>query len=130
MCLQINLAGDIHKNYIYDNVCDCRYKLDMPGPELWEAATGNDVAGVRRCLARGDEVDGRGGSNNSTPLMEATRRTDPTVLLMLLCDGANLEARDADSETALFLAAINDNVNCARVLTSLGADVNSMNRLW
>lgn len=93
-------------------------------PELWEAACGNDVAGVRQCLARGDEVDGR-GLYNSTPLMWAAWHKDLTLLLLLLHHGADMEARDQDGQTALHHAARDDRVNCVRVLTALGADINA-----
>ena len=97
-------------------------------PELWEAACGNDVARVRRCLARGDEVDGRDGEYNMTPLMWAAIHKDPTVLLLLLHHGADMEACDVSGQTALHWAAWDDNVNCVRVLTALGADINACDK--
>ena len=96
--------------------------------ELWEAVWKNDVACVRRCLARGDEVDGRGGVNNMTPLMWAAQHKDPTVLLLLLHHGADMEACDDIGETALYQAARHDRVNCVRVLTALGADINAYDK--
>ena len=99
-------------------------------PDLWEAVEKNDVADVRRCLARGDEVDVRGGFSNSTPLIEAAIHTDPTVLLLLLCHGADLEARGDSGQTALHHAALRGSARCARVLTSLGADINPVTHIF
>ena len=102
--------------------------MSVSGPELWEAACANNVAFVRRCLARGDEVDGRGGWVNSTPLMWAAKHKDLTVLLLLLHHGADMEARDERGWTALHWAALHDRVNCVRVLTALGVDINACDR--
>lgn len=84
----------------------------MPNPELWEAALDNDAAGVRRCLDRGDEVDGKGSLFNMTPLIAAARHKDPTMLK---------EARDDLGRTPLDWARMRDSVDCVRVLTEHGA---------
>ena len=99
---------------------------DMSRPELWQAANGNDVAGVRRCLTRGDEVDDRGGQYNTTALIYAATRKDPTALLLLLHHGADMGACDDRGLTALHFAAEYGSVNCIRVLTALGVQVNAV----
>lgn len=96
--------------------------------ELWDAVYDVDVADVRRCLDRGDNVDCRGGDNDSTALMKAARIADPTLLLLLLHHGADLTARDARDQTALHWAALDGSDDSARVLIALGADVNAADK--
>ena len=98
----------------------------MDDPELYEAACEDDVVGVRRFLTRGDEVDGRERKYNNTPLMMAAQHTDPTVLLLLLHHGADMQAGDKGGTTALHQAAWHDRGDCVRVLTALGTSLNAV----
>lgn len=92
--------------------------------ELKNAASCNNIAKVRECLARGYDVDGiRPGS---TPLMEATRpECNIAIMLMLLHHGAELEASDTHQWTALHRAAGRGSVNAVWVLISQGGDINA-----
>lgn len=87
------------------------------------------ITGIRLLLAHGANAQiraTRGNAKAKTPLHAAARSGNDACLSLLLEHGAQLEARDAEGLTPLFLAAgFNDGNNCLTLLLEHGADINA-----
>ena len=64
-----------------------------------------------------------------TPLMEAAVLGDLVKLRQLICEGAEIEARDSDGDTALVYAVINGKDAAVSSLLSSGADIKALSVL-
>lgn len=62
------------------------------------------------------------GSNNRTPLLEATYRNKPEHIHVLIELNANLDAQAASHNTSLCIGASNGFDECVRILLDAGAD--------
>ena len=58
-----------------------------------------------------------------TPLMDAILADDLTEVERLIAEGANLEEKDSDGDTALYCAVISDKEESAAALVAAGADI-------
>jgi ankyrin repeat protein len=70
----------------------------------------------------------RVGGNATSPLHEAAFRSTLEMVKILVYSGADINARDADGETALHKAARSDNTHVVWGLMELGADVSVKNK--
>jgi ankyrin repeat protein len=71
-------------------------------------------------------ADPNGPDSAGGALMNAVRHLpEPAVLSLLIAHGAELEAGDGDSNTALNYAARDDRLDLARILLEAGADPNA-----
>ena len=68
------------------------------------------------------------GLNNRPVLLAYVWRDDKARVEKLLARGANVNAQDADGDTALHGAAQSGNVEIARILLDKGANLNAKNR--
>lgn len=77
-------------------------------------------------LGAGANPDGVGGEGRP-PIVAVMERLDGWadrggLLELLLESGAEVDAADVDGRTALFVAAVDEDARCARLLASRGAD--------
>lgn len=82
-----------------------------------------DLAGVRRRLEKGDNVNERRSFNN-TPLIEAARYNVVNILELLITYGADLELTNSNDLTALHAAIDEKRSATAIVLAQHGASAN------
>ena len=71
-----------------------------PSKELHKSVKKGDVEGVRKALGDGAEVDAV--QNHRTPLMQAAYYSRPTMVRLLLQQGAS-DYRDGNQELALHM---------------------------
>jgi rhodanese-related sulfurtransferase len=65
--------------------------------------------------------------NATTPLMKASHQGDCDVVRMLIAAGAALDSRNADGNTALWLACVGSHLDVIDVLTQFGIDLDNRN---
>lgn len=97
--------------------------------ELHFAAYCGDAEGVLAALTQGLDVDGQ-DDNGYTALhwnadMGCTPGDREAIVTILLDHGAEIEARDAQGRTPLFVAASSGSAQIVRALVLAGADVNA-----
>jgi uncharacterized protein len=92
---------------------------------LNQAAIDGDVPMVRRLIAGGADVNGR-GSGGWTPLMSAANNAHVEVAKVLLAKGADVNAACDNGHTALM--SIAEGVGIGEVLLAAGANVNAQRR--
>lgn len=94
---------------------------------LFDAAAANDVDGVREALAKGANIEARGGGGR-TPLVTATKANAVAAASALIEAGADVNAKD-DMQDSAFLYAGAEGLDEILALTlTHGADVRSLNR--
>jgi hypothetical protein len=82
-----------------------------------------DLAALQGRLSSGANPNEIGDSEGSTPLMEAARNGDLTILKALISAGADINARNTAGRSVVALAAAYGNDKCVMALLSQGADV-------
>ena len=90
---------------------------------LDQAAYRGDLAGVRRLLRQGVDVDSREGDNHKTPLMCAASSGKVEVIQELLRHHAAVNATSVRGDTALISASLNGHTDIVKMLIDAGADV-------
>lgn len=91
---------------------------------LHDAAASGNVRIAQYVLLKTGNVDAKGGKQNSTPLIIASRRGYYEIVKLLLDNGANINLKNDLGVTALMSAARGDNVETIKLLLSHGAKVN------
>ena len=89
-----------------------------------DAAGKGDVSSVQVLLARGANINGRGGYRNGTALMQAAVSGSDEVVKLLLAKGADPNVRDNMGVTALIYAAARPDESIVKLLLDGGADAN------
>lgn len=91
------------------------------------AATGGNVAAADALLALPEVIRGlndhRTYGNGFTPLMAAVAANQPAIVEKIVSVGGNVNQTDSSNRNSLFIAVENGNVETARLLIRLGADV-------
>jgi ankyrin repeat protein len=112
----INTVRLLIEHHANVNECD-DYTMDSP---LYQAASDGQLEIVELLLTNGAEVD-RG--SECTPFMIACSWEHFNVAKRLLDAGANIDYRDSDGRTSLFLAKIRDKQNIIDFLIDNGASM-------
>jgi len=82
----------------------------------WLAAHGFPPDGVNAVIA-----------NGTTPLMKASHQGEGGIVRRLLAAGAQLDARNADGNNALWLACVGGHLDVIDILVELGIDIDNRN---
>ncbi|KAJ1482796.1 ankyrin repeat-containing domain protein, partial [Baffinella frigidus] len=92
-------------------------------PALWRASLNGHTEEVRRLLAEGADIEGKGGEDECTPLLAAAQTGNDELVLLLLEKGANVSARDNNGWNSLLHAAHIGREGAVRALLNYGAVV-------
>ncbi len=95
---------------------------------IWNAAKNGDLAGVKKHLGKGLEVDARDPSGG-TPLAIAALLGREKVVDYLITKGANVNHRNGEKQTPLHGSAFLGQVRVVELLIENGADVNARNNM-
>lgn len=95
---------------------------------LWDAARLGDLSAIRRHLAAGVDVNAREPTGGTPPLSMAALGGQPQAVLLLLQEGAKVNASNFDGDTALHGAAFLGRLGVVRVLLGNKADVRLKNK--
>ncbi|KAJ1482806.1 ankyrin repeat-containing domain protein, partial [Baffinella frigidus] len=90
-------------------------------PALWTASADGRVEDVRRLLAEGADIEGRGGPQQCTPLCAAAEGGHRVVSLILLFSAAEVSAKDIGGGTAMHYAASKGHAAVVLLLLEHGA---------
>lgn len=90
----------------------------------WQNDYGDNTATARLLLDRGANVDSR-SIKGYTPLHEAVRASNGTLLELLVSRGADIDAATNEGSRPLHSAALADDVPMIRLLLRLGASINA-----
>lgn len=101
---------------------------DKNTPLYW-AISGRHNDAVLALVAGGADVNLRCGYTNTTLPCTAIRKGGVDILRILIKHGADVDARDIDSDTALHVAAAHDEEEAITVLIEAGADIEARGRL-
>lgn len=106
---------------------ESRARTQHANGELFQAIECNDRNRVSTWLARGADPNARRGSRMETPLLVAVefKHGDPRIAELLLDQGANVHARDADGKTPLHYAASRGNGASLVLLLDRRAEIDS-----
>jgi thiosulfate/3-mercaptopyruvate sulfurtransferase len=66
-------------------------------------------------------------SNGTTPLMKASHQGNIATVRMLLAAGAQIDARNADGNNALWLACVGNHLDAVEALVDAGIDIDNRN---
>lgn len=92
---------------------------------LYKEVSRGNLAGVKKCLKNGEDIDFNCGDEmRKTPLIVTAERQDFDVVQELLNGHCNVNAQDMYEWTALHYSAMHGDVPIARSLLTSGAQVN------
>lgn len=103
----------------------CKDPAREASEKLLEATHVDDV---RELLIQGADVNYMDGKGR-TPLKNAVKYNEKSIVTLLLQSGANANAQGADGSTALHDAATEGHVELVEILLGNGADINTANKL-
>ena len=95
--------------------------------DLTKAAAAGDVAGVRRLLSEGSEIDARDGLGR-TAVTAAAMNQHVEVVAALVAAGADVDIQDDDRNNPLSVAGENGNVALLREVLRGDPDLGATNR--
>ena len=101
--------------------------LKPKGDSIWSAAAEGNLNAVKKYLAKGIDINAKGGSLKSTVLLSATLYDQVEMVEFLIQNGADVNAKSEDGTTALHAAAFLGQYKVAKLLIQNGADVNARN---
>ncbi len=98
---------------------------------LFEAITSQDLNFLRQYLLQGGDPNVR-NENGSTPLHEAVYEGGPEMVSLLLEHQADVHLIDDYGNNAMHVAAMRGNLDEAKLLAALGAEIDAVNekRTW
>ncbi|KAG9408446.1 hypothetical protein AC1031_021685 [Aphanomyces cochlioides] len=94
--------------------------------QLYEAAVGDDLAGVLSQLSLGASVNSQNRENRTTPLHVSSAAGHLTIVKELLDHGAVVNATDNVGQTPLHMAAQNGHAHVVKELLAHGALVDAV----
>lgn len=97
-------------------------------PTLHESATGGNLAGVKRHLEKGADIDARDKNGGSTPLICAARAGHVDIIKFLVARGADGNKHSWHGNNPLMWAVFNNQSNMVKLLVSNGVDIEATNR--
>ncbi|TAH12578.1 MAG: ankyrin repeat domain-containing protein [Curvibacter sp.] len=100
-------------------------------PALVEAAARGQWGKVLVLLDGGEPIESRADtarSRNATPVLAATQGNHVEVVRLLVSRGANVNAQDAQQDSAFLLASASGFTDIVQITLAAGADVTSTNR--
>lgn len=95
--------------------------------ELFEASARGVVGRAKAALVAGANVNGQDQSSGFTPLMIAVDNEHAEIVVLLLGQGATLDATNKLGNTALHIAAYKATISIPKLLLDKGAPVNAQN---
>ena len=101
--------------------------LKPKGDSIWSAAAEGNLNAVKKYLAKGIDINAKGGSLKSTVLLSAALYDQVEMVEFLIQNGADVNAKSEDGTTALHAAAFLGQYKVAKLLIQNGADVNARN---
>ena len=101
--------------------------LKPKGDSIWSAAAEGNLNSVKKYLAKGLDINAKGGSLKSSALLSATLYDQVKMAEFLIQNGADVNAKGDDGGTALHAAAFLGQYEIAKLLIQNGADVNAKN---
>ncbi|CAG8098795.1 unnamed protein product [Penicillium olsonii] len=117
-CLSTTFGSPLHI------VCSNDIDIDLCGRAGKANRLADQLELVRVLLKHGAGVDGHGGLSHRTPLIEASQVGHVEVVMLLIQEGAKINAIDKYQFSALMLAAAKGHAHIVRVLLSHGAHIN------
>ena len=101
--------------------------LKPKGDSIWSAAAEGNLNSVKKYLAKGLDINAKGGSLKSSALLSATLYDQVKMTEFLIQNGADVNAKGDDGGTALHAAAFLGQYEIAKLLIQNGADVDARN---
>ena len=101
--------------------------LKPKGDSIWSAAAEGNLNSVKKYLAKGLDINAKGGSLKSSALLSATLYDQVKMAEFLIQNGADVNAKGDDGGTALHAAAFLGQYEIAKLLIQNGADVDARN---
>ena len=101
--------------------------LKPKGDSIWSAAAEGNLNSVKKYLAKGLDINAKGGSLKSSALLSATPYDQVKMAEFLIRNGADVNAKGDDGGTALHAAAFLGQYEIAKLLIQNGADVDARN---
>lgn len=95
---------------------------------LWAAIEAEDADAAIRAIEDGATLEARGGDNDATPLIQATKKNLPLIARALIDAGADVNAKDGIQDSAFLYAGAEGLDEILRMTIEAGADVKSTNR--
>lgn len=115
--------------FLLDAGEDPSYAEFLSKPVVIEAAEKGHVETVKTLVRRGAGVSAKEELGGKTVLLAIAPKADTEVVRLIVDKGADINAADDEGQTALMRAAEAGNVEGARELIRLGANVNCASRL-
>jgi ankyrin repeat protein len=106
-------------------------QLTGNSPALVDAAARGQWGKVLVLLDGGEPIESRADtarSRNATPVLAATQGNHVEVVRLLVSRGANVNAQDAQQDSAFLLASARGYTDIVQITLAAGADVTSTNR--
>lgn len=95
---------------------------------LWKAIEAEDADAAIRAIEDGATLEARGGDNDATPLIQATKQNLPTIARVLIDAGADVNAQDGMQDSAFLYAGAEGLDEILELTIAAGADPKSTNR--
>jgi ankyrin repeat protein len=99
-----------------------------PTAELMDALSRDDTARAKEVLKATFDVNASNRVDLVTPLMSAVRGHHEDIVRLLLEKGADINARNAENQTALMYAAWSVDAGIVRLLIERGADIEACSK--
>ena len=96
--------------------------------DLWAAIEAEDADAAIRAIEDGAKLEDRGGENDATPLIQATKQNQPLIARVLIDAGADVNAKDSMQDSAFLYAGAEGLDEILKLTIEAGADVKSTNR--
>jgi ankyrin repeat protein len=101
----------------------------LEAAEIHDAVRQGDLETVMQLINGDPSLVNERMERGYSPLHWAVNRNDTAITRLLIDQGADLEAKDADGDTPLHWTAYYNRLANCRILVSAGADLNSLNNL-